>query len=69
MDIIEEYEKFDHYDKKTLEIKEEEFDKYYQYLMYIGGGSYGKVDLYYDIREDKVVAVKYFLQKNLLPLH
>lgn len=33
--------------------------------MYIGGGSYGKVDLYYDMREDKLVAVKYFLQKNL----
>lgn len=29
--------------------------------MYIGGGSYGKVDMYYNMREDKVVAVKYFV--------
>ena len=32
--------------------------------MHVGGGSYGKVDMYYDMREDKIVAVKYFLEEN-----
>lgn len=32
--------------------------------MYIGGGSYGKVDMYYNMRDEKICAVKYFLQKN-----
>lgn len=36
--------------------------------MYIGGGSYGKVDMYYNIRNDTICAVKYFIERNLLGL-
>lgn len=36
--------------------------------MYIGGGSFGKVDMYYNMREDKICAVKYFIEKDINPL-
>ncbi|KRX00006.1 Protein kinase-like domain [Pseudocohnilembus persalinus] len=49
--------------KCILDISQEYFEYFYKEIQLLGGGSFGKVSLYYDTNLEKLLAVKTFTEK------
>lgn len=69
--MLEEEDLEELYNVHNIEIQEDYYRVCYQELMFIGGGSFGKVSLYLDRNKVKLVAVKQLLDlfKDPIDIH